>query len=165
MAHPLKRRGFARVGALALLGSLAAATSACGRLDRECRALSTRANAFIEENGRHPLKLDASPEENARESLVTAARYERLAADLAAIDVQSSELRPEVDAYRALAERAASSLRAVAKSLADKDFDTARRKRVELDTASKGEGPLVARINSICGLSAPKTPASAGSTH
>jgi hypothetical protein len=161
VADPLIARSTARV---ALVVTLAALTSACGRLDRECRALSTRANAFIAESEGHRPKPDASPEETARESLATAARYDRLAADLAAIDVQSSKLRPEVDAYRALAERAASSLRAVARALGENDFDTARRKRVELDTAAKGEGPLVARINKICGLTAKPAPSSAPSS-
>jgi hypothetical protein len=125
--------------------------SACGRLERDCRRVTTRANAFIADNEHLRPKPDASPADTAREALETARRYDRLAADLAAIDIGSSELKPEVDQYRALAERSAASLRSVAKALGDSDFDTARRKRVELDAAAKGEGPLVAKINAICG--------------
>jgi hypothetical protein len=80
-----------------------------------------------------------------------AERYDLLARDLGAIRVDSKELKPEVESYRALAMRSASALRSVAAALAASDFETARKKRVELDTAGRGEGPLVARINAICG--------------
>jgi hypothetical protein len=135
----------------------------CGRLDRECTAFSTRANAFIKEGSSYRPKPDASPADTAREALATAARYDRLASDLAALDIQSSELRPEVDRYRELAERSAASLKAVASALGADDFETARRKRVELDAAAKGEGPLVAKINAICGVTSAAPPAAAAS--
>jgi hypothetical protein len=162
VAAALTRRRAAGGGVAVPLLLLCAGT-ACGRLDRECRAFSTRANSFIADGAGHRPKPDASPADTAREALATASRYDRLAADLAALDVQSSELRPEVDAYRALAERSATSLRDVAKALGDNDFDTARRKRVELDTAAKGEGPLVAKINAICGLAPSPAPSGAAS--
>jgi hypothetical protein len=123
----------------------------CGRLERDCRAVTTRANTFIAEGEKLRPKPDASAEDTAREALETAKRYDRLAADLAAIEIGSSKLEAEVVRYRGLAERSAASLRAVAKALGDGDFDTARKKRVELDAAAKSEGPLVARINEICG--------------
>lgn len=141
--------GGSRCAVLVLLGL----TSACGKLDQECRAVTTRANAFIEEAERLRPKPDASPADTARAALDMSTRYDRLAADLRAIPIESSELRPEVDSYRSLAERSAASLRAVAKALTDGDFDTARQKRVELDSAARGEAPLVARINAVCGLS------------
>jgi hypothetical protein len=164
VAAALIRRfaGGVRCASLALL---LFGAGACGRLERDCRSFSTRANAFIAVGAGHRPTPGASPADTAREALATAARYDRLAADLAAIDVQSSELRPEVEQYRALAERSASSLRDVAKALGDNDFDTARRKRVELDRAAQGEGPLVAKINAICGLSPAPVPSAAGSAH
>ncbi|HEY3493107.1 MAG TPA: hypothetical protein VGK73_00405 [Polyangiaceae bacterium] len=149
-----------RIRAGARLVVVLGLASACGKLDQECRAVTTRANAFIEEAGRLRPKPDASPADTAREALATAARYERLAADLRAIPIESSKLQPEVASYRTLAERSAASLRAVAQALTDGDFDTARRKRVELDRAARGEGPLVARINEVCGLS--PAPAASG---
>lgn len=134
-----------------LAAVLASATAACGNLERECHLVTTRANTFIAEGERIAPRVAASPEDTAREALDTAARYDRLAADLAAIEIGTSELRVEVDRYRALAERSASSLRAVARALSDSDFDTARRKRVELAAATKTEElPIVAKINQIC---------------
>jgi hypothetical protein len=134
---------------LSLLVALAAL--GCGRLDEECRAVTTRANAFLVDTAALSSKHGASREQTREQALAIAERYDLLARDLGAIRVDSKQLKPEVEAYRALAMRSAAALRAVAVSLAVGDFEAARKKRVELDTASRGEGPLVARINAICG--------------
>lgn len=133
----------------ALLVALLA--SGCGRLDDECRAVTARANTFIADTAALAPKQGASREQTREQALAMAERYDLLARDLGAIRVDSKELKPEVESYRALAMRSASALRAVAAALASNDFDTARKKRVELDTAGRGEGPLVGRINAICG--------------
>jgi len=125
----------------------------CGRLDQECRAVSGTANAFIADSERQRPRAGATPAETVKAELATAARYDRLAADLAALKVESSELAPEVRSYRELAEHSAAALRAVADALGRGDFEAARSKRIELDAAAKGEAPLVARINGICGTS------------
>ena len=124
----------------------------CGRLERECRALSATANAFIAESERLRPRADATPEEAAKAELMTASRYEKLATDLSALKVESSELSPEVARYRELAEHSAASLRAVASALTRGDFEAARQKRVELGRAAGGEGPLVTKINEVCGV-------------
>jgi hypothetical protein len=139
-----------------VLGRLAVAVAmlavvACGRLDRECRAVSGTANAFLAESERQRPRAGATAAETVTAELSTAARYDRLAADLAALKVESSELEPEVRSYRELAEHSAAALRAVAGALGRGDFEAARSKRIELDAAAKGEAPLVARINGICG--------------
>jgi len=126
----------------------------CGRLERECRAVSGTANAFIAESDRKRPRGDATPDEVVKMELATASRYEKLAADLLALKVESSELSPEVTRYRELAEHSAASLRAVAAALARSDFEAARQKRVELDREAQGEGPLVTKINGICGTQA-----------
>jgi hypothetical protein len=123
---------------------------ACGKQAEECRAVTARANQFIAQSERIGTPKGASREETQEQALATARRYEALAADLRAIGVESSELSPEVESYRALAERSAAALRAVAAALASHDFEAARKKRVELATAGKAEGPLVSRINRIC---------------
>ena len=123
----------------------------CGRLERECRAVSATANAFIAESERLRPRADATPAETVKAELATAARYDRLAADLSALAVESSELVPEIRSYRELAEHSAAALRAVADALGRGDFEAARSKRIELDAAARGEGPLVERINGICG--------------
>jgi len=127
----------------------------CGRLERECRAVSRTANAFIAESERLRPRAGATPAETMKAELSTAARYERLAADLSALAVESSELVPEVRSYRELAEHSAAALRAVAAALGSGDFEAARSKRIELDAAARGEGPLVERINVICGTAKP----------
>jgi hypothetical protein len=143
---------FRRARRALAVAALAVGALGCGRLERECRSVTTRANTFIAEGERNRPKVASTPANTAREALDTAARYDRLAADLAAVEIGTSELRAEVDRYRALAERSAASLRAVARALSDSDFDTARRKRVELAAATeKEELPLVAKINEICG--------------
>jgi hypothetical protein len=134
---------------------LAFALAGCGRLGRECRAVTATANAFIKESEQLRPRPNASPDEAVRAELATATRYEKLAADLLALDVQSSELLPEVQSYRALAEHSAASLRAVATAFGKGDFEAARAKRIELDAAARGEAPLVARINALCGTAAP----------
>ena len=132
---------------------LAAATLsfACGKLRRECDSVVKTANAFIDESARRRPSPDAQPEQAAREALESADRYDELARDLAAIRVESDELRPEVERYADLAVRSSASLRAAAQALKTRHFEQARIKRVELDTAAKSERPLVARINTICG--------------
>jgi hypothetical protein len=139
----------ARLSAALALG-IACATLGCGKLRRECDAVVKTANAFIAESARHRPSPDAPPEQAAREALETAARYDQLANDLAAIRVESDELRPEVQRYADLAVRSAASLRAAAQALRTRHFEQARQKRVELDAAAKTEGPLVARINALC---------------
>ena len=134
--------------ALALV--VVVSTSGCGKLRRECDAVVKTANAFIAESARHRPSHDAPPEQAAREALDTARRYDKLASDLAAIRVESEELRPEVERYADLAVRSAASLRAAARSLETRHFEQARQKRVELDAAAKTEGPLVAKINALC---------------
>jgi hypothetical protein len=138
----------AAVSRAGLLVGLAAL--GCGKLDEECRAVTARANAFLAETATLAPKQGASREQTQEQALAMALRYELLARDLGAIRVESDKLKPEVESYRALALRSASSLRAVAVALASSDFDTARGKRVELDAAGRGEGPLVGRINTIC---------------
>lgn len=123
----------------------------CGRLHAECREVSATANAFIAESGKLRPQPNATPEETVKAELATAVRYEKLAADLQRLKVESSELLPEVKRYRTLAEHSAASLRAVAAALAGGDFETARQKRIELDREARGEAPLVVKINAICG--------------
>ncbi|HTQ06537.1 MAG TPA: hypothetical protein VMI54_21905 [Polyangiaceae bacterium] len=132
----------------------------CGRLDRDCRAVTATANAFIAESASERPQPNATPEETVKAELATAVRYEKLAADLENLKVESSELSAEVTRYRALAEHSAASLRAVAAALARGDFDTARQKRIELDREAHGEVPLVAKINEICGAAHPSPDAS-----
>ena len=132
-----------------MLGA-AFAVAGCGKLRRECDAVVKTANAFIVESERHRPSPNASPEQAAREALETAVRYDKLASDLAAIRVESAELRPEVEKYADLAVRSSASLREAARSLETRHFEQARQKRVELDAAAKTERPLVATINSVC---------------
>jgi len=133
-----------------LLAACAWLAAGCGRLEKECHGVSVTANAFIAESERLRVGPAVTPEQTAEAELRTAARYEKLAGDLAALDVKSSELLPEVTRYRELAEHSAASLRAVAADLGRGDFEAARQKRVALDREARGEGPLVARINAIC---------------
>ena len=136
-----------RASALAILAFTA---QGCGKLHRECDAVVKTANAFISESAKHRPSPDASPEQASREAIETADRYDKLARDLAAIRVESDELRPEVEKYADLALRSSASLRAAAHALHTRHFEQANQKRVELDSAAKTEGPLVARINAIC---------------
>lgn len=122
----------------------------CGKLRSECDAVVKTANAFIDESAKHRPSPGASPEQAAREAVETAKRYDKLASDLAAIRVESDDLRPEVEKYADLAVRSAASLRAAARSLQTNHFEQARKTRVELDAAAKSEGPLVAKINAVC---------------
>ena len=131
-----------------------------GRLQRECRGVSATANAFIAESGKVRPQPNATPEETVKAELATAVRYEKLAADLERLKVESGELLPEVTRYRTLAEHSAASLRAVAAALASGDFETARQKRIELDREAHGEEPLVLKINEICGTAPPPADAS-----
>jgi hypothetical protein len=132
----------------------------CGKLERECRGVSATANAFIAESERQRPRPNATPDETTKAELATADRYDKLASDLKALKVESSELQPEVARYRTLAEHSAESLRAVAAAFGRGDFESARTKRVELDREARGEGPLVQRINELCGSTKPVPDAS-----
>jgi hypothetical protein len=139
------------VGRLVLPVALLCVLPGCGRLDRECRAVSATANAFIRDSERLKPQPGATPEATMQAELAAAARYDKLAADLLALNVESSELSPEVKSYRELAEHSAASLRAVASAFGRGDFEAARAKRIELELAARGEAPLVDTINRICG--------------
>jgi hypothetical protein len=130
---------------------IAASLAGCGKLRNECRAVVSTANAFIADSEKGKTKGPAQgAEATAREARALAERYDKLATDLGALPVESEELAGEVAAYRKLALSAATSLRAAATALENKDWETARKKRVEFDEASRGEAPLVARINAVC---------------
>jgi hypothetical protein len=122
----------------------------CGKLDDECRAVTARANGFLAETAQVSRKQGATREQTREQALAMAERYDLLARDLGSIRVESEKLKPEVESYRALSLRSSAALRAVAVALAANDFEAARKKRVELDEAGRGEAPLVARINAIC---------------
>ena len=128
----------------------AASLLGCGRLEHDCRSLTTTANEFILASESKRLPPEASPAETARAALETAARYERLAKDLGALRIDSKALVPEIAHYRELALGSAVSLRAVAKALDARDFEAARKNRIEFDQTARAEAPLVARINAIC---------------
>lgn len=147
-------------GRLALSVACVFVAAGCSRLDRDCRAVTATANTFIADSGRQHPQPNATSEQTVKAELATAVRYEKLAADLESLKIESSELEPEVMSYRTLAEHSAASLRAVAAALASGDFETARQKRVELDREARGEGPLVAKINAICGATKPSPDAS-----
>ena len=132
-----------------VLACAAALLAGCGELKRECRAVVGAANAFIAESGKTKPSAQG-PEATAREARALADRYDKLATELGALAVKSDDLAGEVEAYRKLAVSAASSLRAAASALEQKDWETARKKRVEFDEAARGEAPLVARINAVC---------------
>lgn len=138
---PLRRTLTPLVLGVALLG--------CGKLREECRAVVSTANAFIAGSRSAPGATEGS-EQTAREARALADRYDKLATDLGALPVESEELATEVESYRKLALSAAASLRAAASALERKDWETARKKRVEFDEAARGEAPLVARINGVC---------------
>jgi len=127
----------------------AASLCGCGELKRECRAVVATANAFIAESGKGKPSAHG-PEATAREARALAERYDKLATDLGALSVKSEELAGDVEAYRKLAVSAATSLRGAATALEQKDWETARKRRVEFDEAARGEAPLVARINAVC---------------
>ena len=148
------------VGRLLASVSVFLLVASCGRVERECRGVSATANAFIAESERQRPRPNATPEETMKAELATAGRYDKLASDLKALNVESSELTPEVERYRTLAEHSAESLRAVAAAFGRGDFETARAKRVELDREARGEGPLVQKINEICGTTQPAPDAS-----
>jgi hypothetical protein len=129
----------------------AASLAGCGKLREECRAVVSTANAFIAESEKNKTKGAAQgPEATAREARALAERYDKLATDLGALTIESEALAGEVAAYRKLALSAATSLRAAATALENKDWETARKKRVEFDEAARGESPLVSRINAVC---------------
>jgi hypothetical protein len=137
--------------ALSSAAFLVFAALGCGKLDEECRSVTARANTFLAETAKLTPKQGATREQTRKHALAMAERYDLLARDLGAIRVDSQKLKPEVESYRALALRSSAALRAVAVALAAGDFEAARKKRVELDEAGRGEGPLVGRINAICG--------------
>jgi hypothetical protein len=133
----------------ATLVVLGASLLGCGKLRDECRAVVSTANAFIAVGPPAP-GASKGPEQTALEARALADRYDKLATDLGALPVESEELAAEVESYRKLALSAATSLRAAASALERKDWETARKKRVEFDEAARGEAPLVARINGLC---------------
>ena len=60
------------------------------------------------------------------------------------------ELAPHVEAYRKLADQAASALEGAAVALEQDDLELARTRRNDFDRAAKQEPSLVKTINDVC---------------
>lgn len=131
---------------------LLAGASACGkfRKNRECTDLAKRVNAFISESKGKESPNYAEPQKIARESRALAERYEKLGVELFTLRIETDELRPHVDAYRKLAEQAATALKGAAVALEKRDLELARTRRNDFDRAAKQEPGLVKTINDVC---------------
>jgi hypothetical protein len=131
---------------------VAVASSGCGkfRKNRECGDLAKKVNGFIKDSKTRPEPNYADPKVVARQSRELAERYQRLSLELVALGVETEELVPEVEAYRKLAEQAASALEGAALALEKQDLELARTRRNDFDRAAKAEPALVASINDVC---------------
>jgi len=144
----------ARLGrARAVLIALAWLGTGCGKFQqaRECGAFVKAVNAWLSGPGAKGAPgTSGEPQQVAREARRTAEHYAELARRLAELHVQSEELSPRVEGYRAIAENADRTLREVADAVDRGDLALARKKRVEFDTVAQREAPLVQEINGIC---------------
>jgi hypothetical protein len=139
---------FVRLTVVALVLSL---LSGCGRFRKakECDLLAKTVSAWL---ARQPAPSAAStePKKLAIATRTTAARYEELDRELAALDVKSRDLTSRVARYRKIAVQSARALEDAASALERGNVDLARQRRVEFDETMKAESALVAEINSTC---------------
>jgi hypothetical protein len=125
---------------------------ACGkfRKNRECTDLAQKVNAFIDESNRGNSPTYANSPEVVRESRRLAERYKKLSVELFTLGIETDELAPHVEAYRKLAEQAATALEGAAVALEKQDLELARTRRKDFDRAAKQEPALVKTINDVC---------------
>lgn len=119
------------------------------RQAKECSSLVETVSAWMAEDTVSAAKVD--PLTVAQDARKTAERYRKLDQDLGRLGIKSPDLAPRVKRYRAMATEAARVLDDVARALDQKDAERARRRRVEFDATARGEAPLVAEINRVCG--------------
>src|SRR5687767_12289178 len=138
-----------RVLALALLLALA---SGCGKFqkNRECTDLAQKVNAFINDSKNQGSPNYRDPKQVAKESRELAERYKKLNRELSTLGIETDDLAPHVEAYRKLAEQAATALEGAAVALDEQDLELARTRRNDFDRAAKAEPALVKTINDVC---------------
>lgn len=136
---------------LTVLALSLAVLSGCGRFRKakECDVLAKAVSTWL---ARQPTPSGASaePKKLAAETRITAARYEQLDRELAALDIKSRDLVPRVARYREIAVKSARVLQDVATALERDNSELARRRRVEFDETMRAESAIVAEINSEC---------------
>jgi hypothetical protein len=126
--------------------------TACGkfRKNRECTDLAQKVNGFIDDSKDGTTAAYAESPAVVRESRKLAERYRKLSTELGAVRIESTELAPRVEAYRKLADEAATALEGAALALEKQDLELARTRRKDFDRAAKLEPALVKAINDSC---------------
>ena len=119
------------------------------RKAKECDLLAKTVSGWLAKQPT-PTGATTEPKKLAAETRATAARYEELDRELAALDVKSRELGRQVARYREIAVQSARALQDVAKALEGDNTELARKRRVEFDETVKAEAAVVAEINSVC---------------
>lgn len=144
-----------RVARAALALLLLVCATSCGKFQqaRECASFVKMVNGWLASPDAK-IAADAGAANDAtsiaRDARRTADHYGELSRNLGGLHVQSEELAPRVQRYRAIADDAARNLREVADAIEHGDLEKARQKRVDFDTVAQREPALVQEINGVC---------------
>ncbi len=124
----------------------------CGKFQqaRECGNFVKTVNLWLAQPTGAGGGSTIDPKQVADQSRRTAQHYTELSQRLTALHIQTEELAPKVQRYRAMADEADRTLREVADAVDRGDLARARQKRVEFDTMARNESALVTEINGLC---------------
>ncbi len=114
-------------------------------------------NAFIDKVNTSLKKIEAQTSAEVKDDKAAAAemrqladQYDKLASQVAGLEITTAELRTQALEYQKMANAAASAARDVATAIETKDPEKAKGAQAEFDKIVKHEDGLVSRINKFC---------------
>ncbi len=142
-----------RLGLLCALGLGLLAAPGCRAIKktRECRAFVDKVNVAVQEiieEGKIANNPDGKQMVEGMKKV--AARYERLAADIGTLEVQTPELKAKLEEYQGLCAKTAKAARDVVEAVEKSDPEKAAAAQEAFSVVSKQEVELVKSVNAFC---------------
>ena len=124
----------------------------CGKIKKgqECNTFIDKVNTSLQEIERASKAKGDDDTAVAADMRKLADLYQQLAADVAALDISTPELKQSAKEYQEMAKRASATARRVAEAIETKDLQKATAAQKEFDAIVKQEDQLVGKINSFC---------------
>jgi hypothetical protein len=137
---------------LLVLLALLSTTIGCGkfRKTKECNAFIDKVNGSVKEIERLSAAKGEDDAQIAGNMRKIGELWDTLAKDVGAIDITTPDLKKNATEYQGMCTRAATTARAVATALENKNADQGVAAQKEFDKVVKEEDELVNKINTYC---------------
>lgn len=137
-----------KAGALAVLVAVAGCHNATE--ETECAHFIEKVNASLVDINQHTHITGMDGPKMVSEMNTLADLYDKLARDIAAMPISTSELSTRAEAYRRMAQSAASAARHLASAVQNKDPQAVQVADKEFKDVVARESKLIASIDTVC---------------